>query len=410
MTQELSFPKEKIKILLLENLHPRAVQVFGHAGYTNVTSIAKALNGPELAEALADVHIVGIRSKTQLTGEILAAAPRLLAVGAFCIGTNQIDLRTATQRGVAVFNSPYSSTRSVAELVIGASISLLRGLYQKSQAVHQGQWPKSATGSRELRGKTLGIVGYGRIGSQVSVLAEALGMHVQFFDIEPKLVMGNARALVSLAELLQHSDVVSLHVPATPQTQNIIDAAALAQMKPGSCLINYARGSVVDIDALAHSLRSGHLGGAAVDVFPVEPASASDPFESPLCGLENVILSPHIGGSTEEAQENIGIDAATKLVKFLDQGVTIGSVTLPELNLPPQAEASRLLHIHKNTPGMVSQINQILSQLEINILSQFLKTNEDIGYVVFDIAKGKTDEALARIRQIPNTIRARSLY
>jgi len=408
---ELSYPKEKIKIVLLEGIHPAAVAELARAGYTQVQSHAKALPAAELAATLADAHVVGIRSKTRLTAELLAQAPKLLAIGAFCIGTDQIALEAATLQGVAAFNSPYSSTRSVAELVLGACIALERRLFEKSTAVHAGQWPKTSTGAHEIRNKTLGIVGYGRIGSQVSVMAESLGMKVLYYDIEPKLSLGNARPASSLDEVLTQADIVTLHVPADPTTHNLMGAEQFARMKPGAVFINYARGKVVHLPALADAIRSGHVGGAAVDVFPEEPRSNTDPFSTPLQGLPNVILSPHIGGSTEEAQEAIGLDVAHKIIGFLDRGVSIGSVTLPELNLPrTKPNVHRLLHIHHNRPGVVSEINSRLAALGSNIVGQHLNTNAHIGYVVLDIEEGNTAAALDEIRHVRHTIRARSLY
>ncbi len=404
-----SYPKDRIQFLLVENVHPAAVEVLGRAGYTRVEVLKGAPSPQELIERLSEVHVLGIRSKTKLTPEVLATARRLWAVGAFCIGTDQIALEVATRQGIAAFNSPFSSTRSVAELVIGSAIHLLRGISDKSAAAHAGQWRKTGGRPRELRGKVLGIVGYGRIGSQLSVLAEALSMRVIFADVEPKLTMGSAQA-VPLNELLATADVVSLHVPDTAATRGLIGARELAQMRAGSILINYARGRVVDVPALAESIRSGHLGGAAVDVFPHEPASDAEAFDSPLRGLPNVILTPHIGGSTDEAQENIGRDVAHKLVDYLDRGSTVGSVTLPELNLPQQAGAHRLLHLHHNQPGVLGELNQRLSALGINIVGQYLKTNEQIGYVVLDVEAGQTEPALEAIKQVKGTIRARSLY
>jgi D-3-phosphoglycerate dehydrogenase len=407
---ELSYPKDKIKILLLENIHPAAVRELQRAGYGNVEALHTALKAEALAEKLAEAHIVGIRSKTQLTEPLLRNAKRLMGIGAFCIGTDQIDLRTATELGIVAFNSPFSSTRSVAELVIGAAIFLQRGIADKSAAAHRGEWLKKADGAHEVRGKTIGIVGYGRIGSQVGLLAEALNMQVQFYDVVPKLQLGGARPAPTLAELLATSDIVTLHVPDDATTQKLINAERLAQMKSGAMLINYARGRVIDAAAVADAIRSGRLGGAAVDVFETEPRGDGDKFANPLQGLPNVILSPHIGGSTEEAQENIGIDVAQKLVNYLDRGVTIGSVTVPELNLPQQAGAHRLLHIHHNRPGILGEINTYLSQLGINIVGQYLKTNEQIGYVVLDVEKGQTEKALEAIKNVKHTIRARSLY
>ena len=406
----LSFPKDKIRILLVENIHPAARVEFERAGYTNVENITTALPQAEMMQKINDAHLIGIRSKTQLTTEVLAAARRLLGIGAFCIGTDQIDLATATQQGIVAFNSPFSSTRSVAELVIGAAIMLSRAVPDKSTAAHRGLWLKSATGAREVRGKMLGIIGYGRIGSQVGILAEALNMQVQYIDIIPKLQLGGAQPAPTLQHLLQTSDIVTLHVPDDETTHHLIGPAELELMKPGTLLINYARGRVIDADAVAAALRSRRLGGAAVDVFAHEPRGDGEPFINPLQNLPNVLLTPHIGGSTEEAQHSIGADVAQKLIHYLDRGVTQGSVTLPELNLPPQAGAHRLLHIHHNTPGVLSEINTRLAALGINIAAQYLKTNETIGYVVLDVEKGQTELALEALKQVKQTIRARSLY
>ncbi len=405
-----SFPKEKIKFLLLENVHPRAVAALNEAGYTDVETEKRALSDAQLLERIGRVHVLGVRSKSRITPRVLEAGEKLLAVGAFCIGTDGIALAEATQRGIAVFNSPYSSTRSVAELTVSAAIMLLRRVPEKNAAAHVGGWLKSPEGCREARGKTLGVVGYGRIGSQVSVLAEGLGMRVVFYDVEPKLALGNARSVSTLGELLAQSDVVTFHVPDTPGTRGMMGAEQILQTKPGAVLINYARGKVVDYAAAADALRTGRLGGVAADVFPVEPASNNEIFSSPLQGLPNVLLTPHIGGSTEEAQENIGLDVAGKLVGFLDRGVTFGSVSIPELNLPQQQDAHRLLHVHRNTPGVLSEINRRLSDLGVNIVGQYLKTNAEVGYVVLDIEKGNTAAALDAIKAVPHTIRARSLY
>jgi D-3-phosphoglycerate dehydrogenase len=370
----------------------------------------RALTDTELLERIGGVHVLGVRSKSRITPEILEAADKLLAIGAFCIGTDGIALPEATLRGIAVFNSPYSSTRSVAELTVAAAVLLLRRVPEKNAAAHDGEWLKSTEGCRETRGKILGVVGYGRIGAQVSILAEALGMRVLFYDIEPKLALGNARACHSLDELLSSSDVVTLHVPDTPATRNMIAAEQLAIMKPGAVLINYARGKVVDYVAAAAALEQRRLGGLAADVFPHEPAANGEKFFSPLQRIPNVLLTPHIGGSTEEAQENIGYDVAAKLIGFLDKGVSWGSVTIPELNLPSQDNVHRLLHIHVNTPGVLSEINRRLSDLGVNIVGQYLKTNNDVGYVVLDVEKGNTAAALDAIKSVPHTIKARSLY
>ena len=410
MTAKTSLDKGKIKILLLEGIHPSALDVLHAAGYSNIETVKGALPDDELKQRLADVHFLGIRSRTQLTAEVFAHAHKLVAVGAFCIGTNQIDLNAAREHGVVVFNAPYSNTRSVAELVLAEAILLLRGIPAKNASAHRGGWLKAAEGSFEARGKTLGIVGYGSIGTQLSVLAEALGMHVIFHDVVNKLPLGNARQSASLGDLLSQSDIVTLHVPELPSTQWMMGAAQLAQMKPGAILINASRGTVVEIDPLAEALRSGKLGGAAVDVFPVEPRSNNDEFQSPLRGLDNVILTPHIGGSTMEAQANIGLEVAEKLVRFSDNGTTITAVNFPEVALPAHPGKHRLLHIHQNVPGVLSQINQILADNQINISAQFLQTNEKVGYVVIDMDARSSDLALEKLAQVPGTIRTRVLF
>lgn len=410
MTAKTSLDKGKIKILLLEGIHPSALDVLHAAGYSNIETVKGALPDDELKQRLADVHFLGIRSRTQLTAEVFAHAHKLVAVGAFCIGTNQIDLNAAREHGVVVFNAPYSNTRSVAELVLAEAILLLRGIPAKNASAHRGGWLKAAEGSFEARGKTLGIVGYGSIGTQLSVLAEALGMHVIFHDVVNKLPLGNARQSASLDDLLSQSDIVTLHVPELPSTQWMMGAAQLAKMKPGAILINASRGTVVEIDPLAEALRSGKLGGAAVDVFPVEPRSNNDEFQSPLRGLDNVILTPHIGGSTMEAQANIGLEVAEKLVRFSDNGTTITAVNFPEVALPAHPGKHRLLHIHQNVPGVLSQINQILADNHINISAQFLQTNEKVGYVVIDMDARSSDLALDKLAQVPGTIRTRVLF
>lgn len=404
------YPKEKIKILLLEGIHQNAVKTFQDAGYTNIELLSGALPEDQLVEKIKDVSIVGIRSKTQLTEKVLTAAEKLWAAAAFCIGTNQVDLKAAAKQGKVVFNSPYSNTRSVAELVIAEIIFLMRGIPQKNAAAHENVWLKSATGSNEVRGKVLGIVGYGHIGTQVSVLAESMGLKVIYYDVIPKLPMGNATSVSSLEELLAQSDVVSLHVPSTPQTKNMIGAAELAKMQEGKFLINLSRGNVVVIEDLKAALESGHIAGAAVDVFPLEPKTNKDPFTSPLQGHSNVILTPHIGGSTQEAQQNIGIDAALKLVNYLDNGSTVGSHTVPELHLPKQEGTHRILHIHGNVPGVMTKINKILSRENINVVGQYLKTNEDIGYVVLDVREYVSRDVLDELRALDYTIKARVLY
>ncbi|ARU04537.1 D-3-phosphoglycerate dehydrogenase [Comamonas serinivorans] len=407
---ETSLDKAKIKFLLLEGIHPNAVEVLKQAGYTNIESLPGALEGEALMAKLADVHFLGIRSRTQLTAEVFAAAHKLVGVGAFCIGTNQIDLDAARQQGVAVFNAPYSNTRSVAELVLAEAIMLLRGVPAKSQAAHQGGWLKSAENSHEIRGKTLGIVGYGSIGAQLSVLAEALGMHVIFHDVVTKLPLGNAQQVPNLQALLREADVVTLHVPELPSTQWMIGAAELSAMKPSGVLINASRGTVVEIEPLAEALAAGKLLGAAVDVFPVEPKSNKDQFQSPLRGIPNVILTPHIGGSTLEAQANIGLEVAEKLVKYSDNGTTTSSVNLPEVALPAHPGKNRLLHIHRNVPGVLTEINRVLTQTGVNITGQFLQTRGDVGYVVSDIEGGDTAELRHLLDGVPGTIRSRVLF
>lgn len=405
-----STDKAKIKFLLLEGIHPSAIKVLHATGYTQIESLSGALPDDELKARIADAHFVGIRSRTQLTADVFAHASKLVAVGCFCIGTNQVDLNTARERGVAVFNAPFSNTRSVAELVLAEAILLLRGVPEKSAVAHRGGWLKSADNAYEIRGKTLGIVGYGSIGTQLSVLAEALGMQVVFFDVVTKLPLGNARQVPVLNDLLAQSDVVSLHVPETQATQWMIGKEQLAAMKPGSVLINASRGTVVEIEPLAEALRGKKLLGAAIDVFPVEPRSNKDIFESPLRGLDNVILTPHVGGSTMEAQENIGIEVAEKLVKYSDNGTSTSSVNFPEVALPAHPGKHRLLHIHRNVPGVLSEINKVFGVNHINIASQYLQTNEAIGYVVIDIDAAHSDVALAKLAEVPGTIRSRVLF
>jgi len=409
-TTRLSFDKDKLKFVLLEGIHESAVDVLRRDGYTQVETHAKALSGPALAAALGDAHFVGIRSRTQLTDEVLALAPKLVAVGCFCIGTNQVDLAAAARRGVPVFNAPFSNTRSVAELVLGEIIMLLRGIPEKNASQHRGGWVKSAAHSYEVRGKTLGIVGYGHIGTQIGVLAEQLGMTVLFHDIEAKLALGNARQAAGLDDLLATADVVSLHVPETPATQNLIGARELAHMKPGSYLINASRGTVVDIDALVVALDARHLLGAAIDVFPVEPAGNDAVFVSPLTRFENVILTPHIGGSTGEAQESIGREVAAKLTRYSNNGSTASAVNFPEVSLPELAGKCRLLHIHHNVPGVLAQINERFSRAGINIAAQYLQTNNEIGYVVIDVDATASQVALDELNAVDGTIRCRILY
>lgn len=405
-----SYPKEKIKILFLENISDTAVANFKKGGYTQVEKITKALTEEELIQAVKEVHILGIRSKTQVTEKVLAAAKKLQVIGCFCIGVNQVDLKAATKNGVVVFNAPYSNTRSVAELVIGLSIMLIRRIPDKNKAAHEGIWMKEAKGSFELRGKTLGIIGYGNIGSQVSVLAEAMGMKVLFHDTETKLPLGNASDGKTLKEVLSKSDIVTLHVPETKQTKNLINKANLKHFKKGAILINYARGEVVDLDALRNAMVEGNISGAAIDVFPWEPEKNGDRFQTPLQDLPNVILTPHIGGSTEEAQQNIGEDVSVKLYNYLEKGITFGSHTVPALALPPQEGSHRILHIHRNVPGVLSEINTQLSKNKINILAQYLKTNDEIGYVVLDVDKQLSAKALQLLKEVKATIKVRMLY
>ena len=405
-----SYPKEKINILFLENISDIAVQHFNASGYANVKKINGALTEPELIAAIKDVHLLGIRSKTQITAKILDAAKKLQAIGCFCIGVNQVDLKAATKNGVAVFNAPYSNTRSVAELVIGASIMLIRKIIDKNKAAHEGIWLKEASGSYELRGKTLGIIGYGNIGKQVSVLAENLGMKVIFYDVETKLPLGNAEDRKTIKEVISKADIVTLHVPELASTKNLINKTTLKYFKKGSILINYARGEVVDLDALRKALLEGHIGGTAVDVFPVEPEKNGDHFSSPLQGLSNVLLTPHIGGSTQEAQHNIGDDVSSKLFNYLEKGTSTGSHSIPELALPPQEGTHRILHIHHNIPGVLSEINTQLSKHKINILGQYLKTNDAIGYVVLDVNKNLSKNAIDLLRKVNGTIKVRMLY
>jgi D-3-phosphoglycerate dehydrogenase / 2-oxoglutarate reductase len=405
-----SYPKEKVRILFLENISDVAVKNFRQHGYVKVEKISKALTEEQLISEIKDVHILGIRSKTEITENILEAGKKLQAIGCFCIGVNQVDLRAATKNGIVVFNAPYSNTRSVAELVIGAAIMLIRRIPDKNKAAHEGIWLKEAKGSYELRGKILGIIGYGNIGSQVSVLAESLGMKVIFYDVETKLPLGNAEDAKSLKDLLGRADVISLHVPETSHTRNLINKNTLKHFKKGAILINYARGEVVDLPALRKSIVDGHIGGAAVDVFPFEPERNGDRFQTPLQDCPNVLLTPHIGGSTEEAQQNIGEDVSVKLFNYLEKGITNGSHTVPALALPPQEGSHRILHIHKNVPGVLSEINTQLSKHNINILAQYLKTNDEIGYVVLDVDKKISTQAFQLLKEVRETIKARMLY
>ncbi|MFZ7129203.1 phosphoglycerate dehydrogenase [Avibacterium avium] len=410
MSAKVSLDKSKIKFVLLEGVHKNAVDVLNAAGYTNIEYHKKALEPEELKEVIKDAHFLGIRSRTHLTADVLECANKLIAVGCFCIGTNQVDLEAAKMRGIPVFNAPFSNTRSVAELVLGEILLLMRNVPQANAEVHRGLWNKSASGSNEVRGKKLGIVGYGHIGSQLSIIAESLGMNVYFYDVETKLPLGNAQQVGSLKELLASCDVISLHVPENASTKNLMNAERIAQLKEGSILINAARGTVVDIDALAQALKAGKLRGAALDVFPVEPASINEEFVSPLRGLDNVILTPHIGGSTAEAQENIGTEVASKFVKYSDNGSTLSAVNFPEVSLPEHSGTKRLLHIHENRPGVLNQINQIFVGANINIAAQYLQTDPKIGYVVIDVETDDCSELLQQLREIDGTIRARVLY
>jgi len=410
MAKTTSLNKSKIKFLLLEGVHQSAVDTLAQEGYTNVDYVKTALPEAELIERIKDAHFVGLRSRTQLTRKVLESAPKLIAAGCFCIGTNQVDLAAAREMGIAVFNAPYSNTRSVAELVIAEAILLLRGIPEKNAVCHRGGWLKSANGSFEIRGKILGIIGYGSIGSQVSVLAEALGMKVRFYDVVTRLALGNSSQVRSLNDLLNEADIVSLHVPETAATKNMFGAKEFEQMKKGSILLNASRGTVVDIDALAANMESGHLSGTAIDVFPVEPRGNDDEFISPLRAFDNAILTPHIGGSTMEAQENIGFEVAEKLVKYSDNGTTISSVNFPEVALPIHDNVHRLLHVHKNSPGILSAINMVFSDNNININAQHLETNEAVGYVVIDIEAEYSEIALQQLSAIEGTIRCRVLF
>ncbi|WDE03925.1 phosphoglycerate dehydrogenase [Thalassomonas viridans] len=405
-----SLAKEKIKILLLEGVHEKALEELKTKGYSNIEYLKTSLSEADLIEKIKDVHFIGIRSRTQLNENVLSHANKLAAIGCFCIGTNQVDLPAAQKRGIPVFNAPFSNTRSVAELVLGEILLLLRGIPEKSALAHRGVWQKSAQGSVEARGKTLGIIGYGHIGTQLGILAETLGMRVRFYDVETKLPLGNASQAPSLGSLLQEADVVSLHVPENPQTQNMIASAELNKMKPGAILINASRGTVVDIDALASALETRLLAGAAIDVFPVEPKGNDEEFISPLRAFDNVILTPHIGGSTKEAQQNIGVEVATKLAKYSDNGSTLSAVNFPEVSLPEHTGTSRLLHIHKNQPGILTQINQTFAQHNINIAAQYLQTDDEIGYVVIDIETEDSELALKELRQVEGTLKARVLH
>ncbi|MFZ7174167.1 phosphoglycerate dehydrogenase [[Pasteurella] aerogenes] len=407
---KVSLGKDKIKFLLLEGVHQSALDTLKAAGYTNIEYHKKALDADELKAAIKDAHFIGLRSRTHLTADVLAHAERLIAIGCFCIGTNQVDLKAAKERGIPVFNAPFSNTRSVAELVLGEILLLMRNVPQANAEVHRGLWNKSAAGSHEARSKKLGIVGYGHIGSQLSIIAESLGMHVYFYDIENKLPLGNAQQVRSLEELLSSCDVISLHVPENASTKNLMSAERIAQLKEGSILINAARGTVVDIDALADALKAGKIRGAAIDVFPTEPASIDEEFLSPLREFDNVILTPHIGGSTAEAQENIGSEVSGKFVKYSDNGSTLSAVNFPEVSLPEHSGTKRLLHIHHNKPGVLNQINQVFVNAHINIAAQYLQTDPNIGYVVIDVESEDTTEVLAELKKIDGTVRTRVLY
>ena len=407
---ETSYPRNKIKILLLENISDSAVEEFKENGYAEITRHSGALSEKDLSAAIKGVHILGIRSKTQITDKAIAKADRLLAIGCYCIGINQVDLKAATRKGIAVFNAPYSNTRSVAELVIGLCVMLIRKIMDKNVAAHRGVWLKDARGSFELRGKTLGIIGYGNIGSQVSVMAESLGMNVIYYDIVTKLPHGNARQVRTLRELLKKSNIVTLHVPSDATTRDMINDETLSLMPKGGIFINYSRGDVVDLEALKKHIERGALSGAAIDVFPEEPEKNGDRFSTVLQNLPNVILTPHIGGSTEEAQANIGLDVTAKLLSYLELGTSNGSHTVPPLNLPPQARTHRILHIHENIPGVLGEINSRLSRRGINILGQYLKTNDEIGYVILDIDTALSKEAFEILKEVKGTIKTRMVY
>jgi D-3-phosphoglycerate dehydrogenase len=410
----LSLSKDKIKIVLLEGIHPRAVRLFGEYDYNNIDIFKTTLSGNELRTAIQNAHMIGIRSRTKITSDVIKHTPKLIAIGCFCIGTDQVDIEFAASRGIPVFNAPHSNTRSVAELVMGITIMLFRNIFPKNFAAHHKKWQKSAMDSHEVRGKTIGIIGYGHIGSQVSILAEALGMRVFYFDIKTKLPLGNAMPVDSLDELLLRSDIVTLHVPEDQTTINMMNDEMISKMKEKSFLINASRGKVVVIDALVKALRSKKISGAAIDVFPGEPDSSKEKFESPLIGMDNVVLTPHIGGSTLEAQENIGVEVASKLVFFSDRGTTDGAVNFPEVNLKPTYNAHRILHIHENRPGLLHAINQIVAHHNINVLGQYLETKKLIGYVVIDIDSTFPRKQLKLLREelnrIDGTIRTRILY
>jgi D-3-phosphoglycerate dehydrogenase len=412
MANHPSASGDTANILLLEGVNDSAVDLFERSGGKSVTRLTKALDGDELLAALNGVDMLGIRSRTQLTSQVIATMDRVVAVGCFSVGTNQVDLAAARQRGIPVFNAPFSNTRSVAELVIGEIVMLLRRIFPRSIAAHDGGWDKSATDSREVRGRTLGIVGYGNIGSQLSTLAEAMGMKVIYYDHTDKLRHGNTEPTASLQELLTRSDIVSLHVPETPSTHGMIGAAEIALMRRGTYLINNSRGTVVDLDALAAALKAGHLAGAALDVFPIEPSSNADKFHSPLQGLSNVILTPHIGGSTEEAQDRIGSEVARKMIDYYESGSTMGAVNFPQVQLKIRPQGARFSHVHRNVPGMLRRLNEVFLQRDVNIAAQFLETDSEVGYVVLDadLPPGLSREILDEISSLDGTIRARLVY
>lgn len=410
VTANTSYPRNKIKVLLLENISDAAVKDLEAAGYTEIERIGGALSEEQLKNAVKGVHLLGIRSKTQITKNVIEAADKLLAIGAFCIGVNQIDRAAATEKGIAVFNAPYSNTRSVAELVIGLCVMLIRKIADKNAAAHRGEWLKEAKGSFELRGKTLGIIGYGNIGSQVSNMAEAMGMHVVYYDVATKLPHGNAKQVRELKDLLKQSHIVTLHVPSDASTKDLINAETIKSMRKGAILINHSRGDVADLTAVKKALKSGKLAGAAIDVFPEEPEKNGDIFSSVLQNMPNVILTPHIGGSTEEAQANIGVDVIAKLIKYLDFGTSEGSHSVPPVNLPPQAGTHRILHIHKNIPGVLGEINSRLSDRGINIAAQYLKTNDEIGYVILDVESKLSKAAFDLLKDVQGTVKTRRVY
>ncbi|MDD7022049.1 MAG: phosphoglycerate dehydrogenase [Aeromonadales bacterium] len=411
MHPTLSLEKSKIKILLLEGIDPSAVAALNRAGYTSVTLLKKALEGQELLDAIENVHFIGIRSRTHLTREVFEHAKKLIGVGCFCIGTNQVDLEAAAEMGIPVFNAPYSNTRSVAELVTGEYLMLLRDIPRRNALLHRGGWDKTAGGNHEARGRTLGIIGYGHIGTQVGIIAESLGLKVIFYDIERKLALGNARQVDTIDELFASADIITMHVPETEQTKNMINAAAFSKMKQGVRFLNASRGTVVDIDALCEALKSGRVAGAACDVYPKEPKGKGDEFVSPLREFDNVILTPHIGAGTEEAQRNIGTEVAEKLALYSDNGTTLTSVNFPEVSLPAlRADVSRILHIHSNVPGVMRAINEIYARFDINVASQYLETNAQIGYVVMDVHTKDLTEVLPLLKQVKGTVKCRVLY